>query len=98
MAVVSVKPTLQIMALELPAASAHNRGQPRWIGHDPGTATPPSRPSTGNETLGIDLSKPLGEGTFAWIQGVRDTAGALAMCRCGTSGQQCTGAGDYRPD
>jgi len=28
MAVVSVKPTLQIMALELPAASAHNRRQP----------------------------------------------------------------------
>ena len=30
----------------------------------------PLGPALGTEALGIDLSKPLGEGTFAWIQGV----------------------------
>ena len=29
----------------------------------------PLGPALGTEALGIDLSKPLGEGTFAWIQG-----------------------------
>lgn len=37
------------------------------------TQTPqlrPLGPALGTEALGIDLSKPLGEGTFDWIQGV----------------------------
>ena len=29
----------------------------------------PLGPAAGTEALGIDLSKPSGEGTFAWIQG-----------------------------
>ena len=29
----------------------------------------PLGPALGTESLGIDLSKPLDEGTFAWIQG-----------------------------
>jgi taurine dioxygenase len=29
----------------------------------------PLGPALGTEALGIDLSKPFGEGTFAWIQG-----------------------------
>jgi taurine dioxygenase len=30
----------------------------------------PLGPALGTEAIGIDLSKPLEEGTFAWIQGV----------------------------
>ena len=30
----------------------------------------PLGPALGTEALGIDLSKPLGEDIFAWIQGV----------------------------
>ena len=30
----------------------------------------PLGPALGTEALGIDLSKPLGEGTFDWTQGV----------------------------
>ena len=30
----------------------------------------PLGPALGTEALGIDLSKPLDDGTFAWIQGV----------------------------
>ena len=40
----------------------------------------PLGPALGTEALGIDLSKPLEEGTFAWIQG------PLPSIRCWCSG------------